>query len=80
MATPSPALTYGAKEIPMAAQADARSSINKPRLPAALDPQARRLVDKAIEAHLAAVEGLTAVLAQLPGDPDLDPPLQEASQ
>ena len=63
----------------MAKQAAAHSSIAKPRLPAALGPEARKLVEQAIDSHLAAVEGLHAALAQLPGDPELDGVPQEQS-
>jgi hypothetical protein len=43
-----------------------------PALPRALPSSARRKVEAAVEAHLAAVAALTAFLDEADGDPDLE--------
>ncbi len=50
----------------------ANSHTITPALPRALPQSARRKVEAAVEAHLAAVTALTAFLDEADGDPDLE--------
>lgn len=51
-----------------------------PSLPRALPPAARAKVHSAIEAHLSAVEALTAFLDEADGDVNLEPSLGSSSE
>jgi hypothetical protein len=66
-----PALTGNMEDSPMP-QADSRSTTPKISLPKSLPLGARKLVERAIDAHLSATEALTAFLDAADQDPDLE--------